>query len=157
MYNCFIPEWGPDFLIFVWGMFDLLIGLGHDALFAWGTGSTAAGEEWATFLLWQGVGSPGWSRRGKGHCNDTWPEALGFNLLEGDLKALTRPFFLFFSFFFLRLHLQHTEVPRPGVGRELQLPADATASATWGSSCISNKLRNSRQPCILNPQSGARN
>ena len=47
------------------------------------------GEELETFLLQQGVSSPGWSRWGKGHYNETWPEAFGFNLLEGDLKPIT--------------------------------------------------------------------
>ena len=36
-----------------------------------------------------GVSSPGWSRWGKGHYNEMWPEAFGFNLLEGDLKPVT--------------------------------------------------------------------
>ena len=31
----------------------------------------------------------GWTRWGKGHYNEMWPEALGFNLLEGDLKPIT--------------------------------------------------------------------
>ena len=40
--------------------------------------------------------------------------------------------FLFvFCFVFLGPHLQHTEVPRLGVKLELQLPAYATATATW--------------------------
>ena len=34
----------------VWGMFDLLVSLGQDALFAWGSGYIEASEEWATFL-----------------------------------------------------------------------------------------------------------
>ena len=32
---------------------------------------------------------PGWSVWGKGHYSETWPEALGFNLLEGNLKPVT--------------------------------------------------------------------
>ena len=32
---------------------------------------------------------PGCSRWGKGHYNETWPDAFGFNLLEGDLKPIT--------------------------------------------------------------------
>ena len=36
---------------------------------------------------------------------------------------------LFFSFFFLRLHLQHTEVPRLGVGSELQVQAYINAGS----------------------------
>ena len=31
----------------------------------------------------------GCSRWGKGHYNETQPEAFGFNLLEGDLKPIT--------------------------------------------------------------------
>ena len=27
---------------------------------------------------------------GKGHYNETWPESLGFHLLEGDLKPVTK-------------------------------------------------------------------
>ena len=34
-------------------------------------------------------------------------------------------------FYFLGLHAQHMEVPRLGVGSEQQLPACATATATW--------------------------
>jgi len=41
------------------------------------------GEEWATLLLWQGVSSPGWSRWGKGHYNETWPELLGLISFKG--------------------------------------------------------------------------
>ena len=37
----------------------------------------------------------------------------------------------FFFFVFLQSHLRHMEVPRPGVQSELQLPAYATAPATW--------------------------
>ena len=35
------------------------------------------------------VSSPGWSKWGKGHYNETKPEAFGFNLLEGDLRPIT--------------------------------------------------------------------
>ena len=38
------------------------------------------------------VPSLAWSEQArllKGHYNDTWPEAFGFNLLEGDLKPVT--------------------------------------------------------------------
>ena len=37
---------------------------------------------------------------------------------------------VFVCFFFLGPHLRHTEVPRLGVGSELQLPAYTTATAT---------------------------
>ena len=33
----------------------------------------------------------GSSRWGRGHYNETWPEAFGFNLLEGDLKPIAIP------------------------------------------------------------------
>ena len=32
---------------------------------------------------------PGWSRWGKGHYSETWPEAFGCNFLKGDLKPIT--------------------------------------------------------------------
>ena len=44
--------------------------------------------------------------------------------------------FLFFPLFFLWLHLQYMEVPGLGVESELQVPAYATAVATWEPSCI---------------------
>lgn len=34
------------------------------------------------------MSSPGGSRWGKGHCNETWTATFGFNLLEEDLKPL---------------------------------------------------------------------
>lgn len=37
----------------------------------------------------KGMNSPGWSKWGKGHCNETQPAALGVHLLEGDLKPVT--------------------------------------------------------------------
>ena len=67
--------------------FDLLIGLGQDTLFAWGTGYIGAGEEWATFLpSLAGSEQPKLVKVGEGYYNETWPEALVFNLLEGDWK-----------------------------------------------------------------------
>ena len=39
-------------------------------------------------------------------------------------------------FFFWGSHLWHIDVSRPGVELELQLPAYATATATWDPSCI---------------------
>ena len=65
-----------------------MIGLGQSTLFAWGTGYIKAGKEWYTFLLQQGVSSPGWSGEREGHYNETWPEAFGCNLFEGDLKPI---------------------------------------------------------------------
>ena len=52
----------------------------------------------------------------------------------------------------LGLHLRNKELPRPGVGLELQLPA----YATWDLSCIRNLHHSSWQHQILNPLSGAR-
>ena len=70
-------------MISVWGIFDL-IDLGQDTLFAWGTGYIEVGR---------GMGDipalPGSSRWGKDRYNEIWPEALGFNLLGGDLKPVT--------------------------------------------------------------------
>ena len=40
-------------------------------------------------------------------------------------------FFFFFFFCFLGPNLWHMEVPRPWVKSELQMPAYATATATW--------------------------
>ena len=39
---------------------------------------------------------------------------------------------------FLGSHMQHMEVPRLGVESELQLPAYATATATWDLSHVCN-------------------
>lgn len=50
------------------------------------------------FLLLQEVSSPGWSMSGKGHYNETWPKAFGFNLLEGDLKPITVLWFVWRGF-----------------------------------------------------------
>ena len=54
------------------------------------------------------------------------------------MPAISLSFFLFLPLFpsFLFLfslwpHLQHMEVPRPGIKSELQLPAYTTATATW--------------------------
>ena len=63
---------------------------------------------------------------------------------------------LIFSFFFLRLHLRHMEVPRLGVELELLLPAYTTATATWDLSHICNLHHSSQQHRILNPLSRAR-
>ena len=78
------------------------------------------------------------------------------------------PFFFFLppfllSFFlslpsflsFLRLHLQHMEVPRLAVESELQLPAYSTATAPPGLSHICDLCCSLWQCQILNPLSGA--
>ena len=66
-------------------------------------------------------------------------------------------FFFFLTFlFFLGLHLWHVEVPRLGVKSELQLPAYATATATWEPSRVCDLHHSSRQHWILNPLSEAR-
>ena len=60
-------------------------------------------------------------------------------------------FLFLYIFFFLRLHLQHMEVPRLGVEQELQLQAYAMAPAIPDLSSIC-KLHCSLQQCwILNP------
>ena len=53
--------------------------------------------------------------------------------------------FWVFVFYFLGLHPQHMEVPRLGVESELQPLAYATATATWGLSCICNLHHSSGQ------------
>ena len=67
-------------------------------------------------------------------------------------------FLLSFSFWLFRamLHLQHMEVPRPGVELELQLPAYAIAIATWDLSWICYLHHSSQQHWILNPLRKAR-
>ena len=56
---------------------------------------------------------------------------------------------------FLGLHLQHMEVPSPGVKLELQLQAFATTTATWDLSCVFHLHHGPRQHRILNPLSDA--
>ena len=62
----------------------------------------------------------------------------------------------FWSFVFLGLHSQHTEVPRLSVIWELQLPAYTTAAATSDPSRICDLHHSSQQCRILNPRSKAR-
>ena len=63
---------------------------------------------------------------------------------------------LFFIFVFLGLHPQHMEVPTLGVELELQLPAYATATATWDLSQVFNLHHSSQQCRILYPLSNIR-
>ena len=72
-----------------------------------------------------------------------------------DNWAVLLSFFLSF-FFFLGLHLKHVEVSRLGVESKLQLPAYATATATWNLSCVCNLPHSSRQPWVVNLLSKAR-
>ena len=68
---------------------------------------------------------------------------------------LNKDFFSLLSLpLFLRPHLQHMEVPRPGVQSDLQLPA--TATATQDLSLVFGLQRSSQQCEILNPLSKAR-
>ena len=63
------------------------------------------------------------------------------------------------TFFFLRilgLHLWHMEVPRLGVGSELQVLVYTTAIARPNWSCICDLHHNSQQCQIFNPLSEAR-
>ena len=64
--------------------------------------------------------------------------------------------FIYLSFVFLGLHLQHLVVPRLGVLSELQLPAYTTATAMWDPRHICDLHHSSRQCRILNPLSEAR-
>ena len=59
-------------------------------------------------------------------------------------------FFFFFLVIFLGLHLRHMEVPRLGAESELQLPAYATATATWDPSHVCDLHHSSCQCQILN-------
>ena len=61
-----------------------------------------------------------------------------------------------FSFVFLGPHQQHMKVPRLGGKSELQLPAYATATATWDLSHVCDLHPSSRQCRILNPLIEAR-
>ena len=62
----------------------------------------------------------------------------------------------FIFFFFLGPYPQHVEVPRLRVESKLQLPAYATATATWDTSHVCNLHHSSRQCRIFNPRSKAR-
>ena len=62
----------------------------------------------------------------------------------------------FFFFCFLGLHSQHMDVARLGLESELQLPAFATATATWDPSCICSLHHSSQQCWIPNPLNEAR-
>ena len=50
----------------------------------------------------------------------------------------------------------HMDVPRLGVKRELQLPAYATATATWDPSPVCDQQHSSWKPWIFNPLNKAR-
>ena len=65
-------------------------------------------------------------------------------------------FVFWYLSFFLGLHLQHMEVPRPGVKSELQLSTSVTATARQDSSHICNLHHSSQQGWILEPLSEAR-
>jgi len=77
---------------------------------------------------------------------------------SGGLGAYTPFHSLKKNFFFLilGLHPQHMEVPRLGVKSELQLPAYATATATWDPSPVCDLHHSSGQCQILNPPNKAR-
>ena len=61
--------------------------------------------------------------------------------------------FVCFVFSFLGLKV---EVPRLGVESELQLPAYATAAATWDPNCVCDLHHSSQKHQILNPLSQAK-
>ena len=63
---------------------------------------------------------------------------------------------MYFLFSSLGSHLQHMDVPRPGVELELQLPAYTTAKATYDLSHVCNLYHGSQQCRTFNPLSGAR-
>ena len=64
--------------------------------------------------------------------------------------------FFFFFFFFSGPHPWHMEIPRLGNKSELQLPADATATAMPDPICVCDRHHSSRQHRMLNPLSKAR-
>ena len=80
-----------------------------------------------------------------------WPSSIS---IPWDLILFY--FILFYSFFFLWLHLQHMEVPRLGLQWELYPPAYATATATPDLSCIGSLHHSSQQRWILCPLREAR-
>ena len=61
-----------------------------------------------------------------------------------------------FFFFLFRAALRHTEVPRLGVQKELQLLAYTTATATGDQSHVFDPHHSLRQSWMLNPLSKAR-
>ena len=61
-----------------------------------------------------------------------------------------------FLFFFKGLHTWHMEVPTLGVESELQVPAYATATATWDPRHVCDLHHSSWQCRVLNPLSRAR-
>ena len=72
-------------------------------------------------------------------------------------KNKTKSLNLFiYLFYFLWPHLRHMEVPRVGIGLELQLPAYITATATPDLSCISDLYHGLQQCWILNSLNKAR-
>ena len=64
--------------------------------------------------------------------------------------------YYYYFFLFLGLHLWQMEVPRPGVKSELQLLANATATAAPDPSLIFDLHPSSQQQQILNPLSEAK-
>ena len=75
--------------------------------------------------------------------------------LVGDVDFEGKRFFLF-VFCFLRLNLWHMEIPRLRVESEMQLPAYATATATWDLSRVCDLYHSSQQCQIPDPLSEAR-
>ena len=90
-----------------------------------------------------------------------WPKkvktlGLEFATCLADLEGSpNRCILIFFIFCSLGLHLWHMEVPRLGVGSELQLLAYATATETQDPSCVCDLHHSSQQHRILNPLSDA--
>ena len=64
--------------------------------------------------------------------------------------------FHFYFFGFLGPHLQHMEVPRLGAESQLEPPTYATATATPGLSHVCDLHHSSRQHCVLNSLTKAR-
>ena len=93
-----------------------------------------------------------------GLCKSTWPGMLKIPSIgvRDQVFCLGLVWVFLPFFFFLRVHLQHMEIPRLGVKSELQLPAHTAAIGTWVPSLICNLPHSSRQCQMLNPLCGAR-
>ena len=82
----------------------------------------------------------------------SWENSLALEALYRHLALavfLFQSYHVFFSFFFLGLHLWHMEVPRLGVKLDLQLPVYTTATATQDLSSIGSLHCSSRQCRML--------
>ena len=82
---------------------------------------------------------------------------VGYGELPKATEKLSLSLFIYLFIYLLGLHLQHMEIHRLGVESQLQLPADATPTATKDPSRVCNLPHASRQRRNAYPLSGARN